>query len=196
MRFARDKLLKKGDGVICISQPIGEIVPSYLEKRMMKKLIWILPVFLMTGWSCDKSTVDCCAMPGAFSDFIFGTYYGECLGEGCIETFRLRDEKLYEDENDNYGGPFPYPGEWEQLSDEKYQSVKDLPTSLPDQLFTETETTIGMPDAGDWGGIYIEVEDLEGNRHYWNIDTMKDNLPQYLHDFTDAVQAAVAAINE
>lgn len=118
------------------------------------------------------------------------------MGEGCIETFRLKDEKLYEDQKDSYGGPFPYPGEWTALENDKYELVKFLPNEFPFALLDETETTIGMPDAGDWGGIYIEVETTKGNRYYWNIDTMEDNLPEYLREFAAEVQEAVMKIND
>jgi hypothetical protein len=134
--------------------------------------------------------------PDQFEAFIFGTYYGECMGEGCIETFKLENETLFEDQKDSYAGPFPYPGEWEALSKDKYELAKDLPAAFPSALFEESETTIGMPDAGDWGGIYLEVKTAEGERFYWNIDTVADNLPQYLRDFAAEVQEVVTKINE
>ena len=39
---------------------------------------------------------------------IFGHYYGECGGEGCIETFKLTSNTLYEDTLDNYSGSGPF----------------------------------------------------------------------------------------
>lgn len=162
----------------------------------MKNYSWLVVTALFSLLSCEKSNTECCVNPDQFSEFIFGTYYGECIGEGCIETFKLEDAKLYEDQKDSYGGPFPYPGEWEALSADQYELVQDLPNEFPNALFDETETTIGMPDAGDWGGIYLEVETVKGNRFYWNIDTMEDNLPEYLRDFAKAVQDAVMKINE
>lgn len=162
----------------------------------MKNYSWVMGMVLFTMLACNKSTVECCVQLGQFSEFIFGTYYGECIGESCIQTFKLEDGHLFEAQQDSYAGPFPYPGEWDTLSNDQYEKVKDLPASFPHALFDETETTIGMPDAGDWGGIYIEVEDLEGNRFHWNIDTMEDNLPEYLRGFAAEVQAAVMEIKQ
>ena len=35
---------------------------------------------------------------------IFGHFFGECIGEGCVEIFKLDADKLYEDSNDIYPG--------------------------------------------------------------------------------------------
>ena len=35
---------------------------------------------------------------------VFGHFYGECIGEECVEIFKLTTNKLYEDTNDNYSG--------------------------------------------------------------------------------------------
>lgn len=161
----------------------------------MKNYNWLMVMVFISFLSCEKNR-ECCVMPNQFTEFIFGTYYGECMGEACIETFKLEDERLFEDKNDNYAGPFPYAGDWELLSDKLYEKVRYLPNAFPHALYDETKTTIGMPDAGDWGGIYVEVETVEGNRFHWNIDTMEDNLPEYLHEFATAVQEAVMSINE
>ena len=131
--------------------------------------------------------------------FIFGHFYGECIGEGCVEIYKIEDEKLFEDSNDIYPlgtamGPDPYPGNFQVLDQASYQEVAHLPDELPSQLFSETEAVLGQPDAGDWGGYYIEHSDGTVVRK-WAIDTMKDNIPAYLHDFTDKIQQAIAAIN-
>jgi hypothetical protein len=162
----------------------------------MKNYSGLIVLVLFSLLACKKSTVECCVQPDQFQEFIFGTYYGECMGESCIETYKLENETLYEAQQDSYAGPFPYPGAWEVLSNDQYEKVKNLPASFPNALFDETETTIGMPDAGDWGGIYIELEDLNGNRFHWNIDTMKENLPEYLRGFAVEVQAAVMEIKQ
>lgn len=163
----------------------------------MKTLNWLLPLLLLlTLTNCEKSTVECCVSSDQFTEFIFGTYYGECMGETCIETFKLENGTLFEDGKDSYGGPFPYPGEWTALSTEKYDLAKDLPASFPNALFDESETTLGIPDAGDWGGIYLEVLTDKGNRFHWNIDTMKDNVPAYLRDFVDELMGVVEQIKD
>jgi hypothetical protein len=162
----------------------------------MKKLGWILLSLVFVYWSCEKSTTECCVYPQQFPEFIFGTYYGECIGEECVETYKIANSTLYEDEKDQYQKTAPYEGEWVERSNVEYQKVKDLYTALPSQLFDEDETTIGMPDAGDWGGIYLEVQDEMGTRFYWQIDTMKDNIPDYLHSFVDEIMAAVQDLKD
>lgn len=163
----------------------------------MKICNWLFLITMVTLMSCEKSKTECYVQPPEqFSEFIFGTYYGECGGEGCIETFKIENGTLFEDEKDSYGGPFPYPGEWKALDPSKYELAEDLPNDFPSPLFDEPETTIGMPDAGDWGGIYLEVVTKKGHRLHWNIDTMKDHIPEYLHAFVESLQNTIIKINE
>lgn len=121
--------------------------------------------------------------------FIFGAYFGECLGEQCVEIYMLQAGKLYEDTLDMYPGVagLPVPAQFELRPDSLYQKVKNLPLAFPSALLDEPETIIGMPDAGDWGGYYVQVKDNEQVR-YWMIDRMKSNLPAYLHHFADQLE--------
>jgi hypothetical protein len=40
------------------------------------------------------------------------------------------------------------------------------------------------------------VQDEMGTRFYWQIDTMKDNIPDYLHSFVDEIMAAVQDLKD
>jgi len=122
---------------------------------------------------------------------IFGHFYGECFGEECIEIFKIQHESLYEDTNDYY--PFAdncYHGEYIMLEEEKFAKVKDLPTLIPHEIYNE-ENVIGEPDAGDWGGIFLETS-INGEVRYWKIDMMKENLPEYLHEFVDTIKYCIS----
>jgi hypothetical protein len=76
------------------------------------------------------------------------------------------------------------------LPDSLYQRVKDLPARIPAQLYQESNRVIGQPDAGDWGGYYLEVSQ-NGKSQFWLIDKPKANLPDYLHAFVDELEASV-----
>ena len=55
-----------------------------------------LTVFMLT--SCEKDD----NLELSTSDYIiFGHFYGKCVGEQCIEIFRLENEKLFEDTKTN-----------------------------------------------------------------------------------------------
>lgn len=153
----------------------------------MKKFILLLSLSIVIFGCSDTDSIN-------LSDddyLIFGHYYGFCIGEQCIETFKLTNDKLYEDTNDNYAsGPFNF----EALNDETYLKVKDLVDNFPTKLLDEKESVLGCPDCADGGGIYIEYA-KNGVVKSWRIDQMKGNVPNYLHAFMDAINEKIAIIN-
>ncbi len=54
---------------------------------------------------------------------------------------------------------------------------------------------IGQPDAGDWGGIYVEYK-FNSVRKFWLIDQKKSNIPAYLHEFVDKTNKKIELINK
>lgn len=126
------------------------------------------------------------------SDFlVFGRFYGECAGEECIELFKLENGKLYEDTKDDYpsSGQY-YMGNFLELPSSKYEWVHLLEQEFPAELWKESSHVIGQPDAGDWGGLYIEY--YKNGRHgFWLLDQMKDHVPSSYHPFIDVVNAKV-----
>ena len=152
---------------------------------------------LVTFSSCEKSND--LADAGEFEYMVFGHFYGYCGGEGCIEIFKLDSEHLFEDSTDVYpSGQQPYNGVFTQLPDEKYQEVKDLLDAFPNELYAEPETIIGMPDAGDWGGIYVEMKfkNDPGRSGFWLLDQHDGNMPQVYNEFVDRVNEKIALIHE
>src|SRR5690606_35647267 len=110
-----------------------------------------------------------------------------CIGEQCVEIFKLEEGKLFEDTKDQYPNSDNfYIGNYVQLSQQKHAAVKDLTNSFPTELLNETNTIIGQPDAGDWGGIYVEYN-TGGVRKFWLLDQMKSNVPEKYHNFIDNV---------
>lgn len=122
---------------------------------------------------------------------IFGHFYGECIGESCIETFKLTDTKLFEDTNDKYSTIDDF--NFQKLGDDKFILVEDLIDYFPSTLL-EAEEVIGCPDCGDWGGLFIQYS-KDNLIKSWRIDQMKDNVPDYLHEFIDKVNEKIALIN-
>ena len=123
---------------------------------------------------------------------IFGHFYGECFGELCVETFKLTEEKLFEDINDNYSGNNL---SFIELGADKFDEVKDLALLFPNQLLFESKSTFGCPDCADGGGIFIQYAD-NGKIQSWRIDQDKDQIPNYLHNFVDKVNEKIALIND
>ena len=151
----------------------------------MKKQLFLSLLGLLLCFSCKKDE------PVGSDYIVFGHFYGECAGEGCVEIFKVQDGKLFEDSNDIYpDSKHPYIGNYHELSDTKYRLVKDLRRDVPAALLNETAHVIGTPDAGDWGGLYIEINSGSDTR-YWLIDKMESNLPAYLVGFKKKVEDAI-----
>lgn len=141
--------------------------------------------------SCNKK----CDHLSADDYLVFGHFYGMCQGEACIEIFRLEDKRLLEDSRDEYPSHSNfYNADFSRvLSTQQFDDVKDLTDFFPTDLLSESNHTIGQPDAGDWGGLYIEYQ-KDGERYFWILDKMKSNVPSKYHEFIDKVEAKIALL--
>lgn len=149
-------------------------------------LITTCPSFILLTSGCNEDL-----KPSKSGYIIFGHFYGECMGEQCIEIFRLEEDQLFEDSNDRYPNSTGfYAGKWKKLSEQKFNDTKDLINGFPLDLLNETSTVIGQPDAGDWGGLYIEYN-FDGIRKFWLLDQMKSNVPAEYHNFIDRVNEKI-----
>ena len=131
---------------------------------------------------------------GASDYILFGHFYGECIGEQCIEIFKLTNDSLYEDINDEYPNiDKAYDGNFKALDNSLFEQIKGLQAQVPDELLTTNLRVIGQPDAGDWGGIYFEISSKEQNG-FWMIDKMQANLPDYLKPFVTEIEKDIDLI--
>jgi len=161
---------------------------------MLKPVLLLVagPLALPAITACHKND----APPLSDDTLIFGSFYGECAGEGCIEMYRLdpAQQTLAEDTVDKYPSfTEPYRGSYVPRSQASYQRAFPLRQQVPAQLLNTTANVIGQPDAGDWGGYYVETSH-NGIRRFWLIDTKKSNLPTYLHAFTDSLRVHIQAL--
>jgi hypothetical protein len=156
----------------------------------MNKIFWVFLfiacIFVLT--TCQKEQD-----PLNDEDYIiFGHYYGECQGEQCVEIFKLTCCRLYEDTKDKYPDQSnPYVGSYIELDAAKYDSVRSMINRVPSSLLSINQKVIGMPDAGDWGGLYFEIKRTGEPVQYWFIDQMKSNVPASLHTFIDDINTAI-----
>ncbi len=133
--------------------------------------------------SCRKNNI------GLSSEnyIVFGEFFGECEGATCVDIYRLEQDKLFEDLLDKYPAfDKYYSGAYKELSKAEFDKTKDLMDYFPEALLSETDTVIGMPDAGDWGGIYIEYN-YGTTRRFWILDLNKANVPVTYQEFIDKV---------
>ncbi|TGD79076.1 hypothetical protein [Hymenobacter wooponensis] len=154
---------------------------------------FVLSSFMLTALCSSGCSDENPKVEPSPEELIFGQFYGECSGERCIEIYKLDAQKqeLSEDVKDIYPTVnTPYVGEYVALSTSFYRHAEDLGQSVPAQLLREPNGAIGQPDAGDWGGYYLEVN-KNGKRGFWLIDTQKRNLPAYLHPLVDTLRSRI-----
>lgn len=162
----------------------------------MLNKIWIyFFVMVAVGFSvaCDKN--DNSPVINSEDFLIFGHFYGHCLGEQCIEIFKLQDQKLYEDQNDQYvSNEGFYQADFQVLDQDKYDIAKDLWSLVPEAIYEEDQLRFGCPDCADQGGIYLELQ--KGTFHeYWILDQNQDLVPEYLHQIMDAINQKIGLLN-
>lgn len=151
----------------------------------MKKFLFLLVAVLPFACGDDdrngSANVD-------YDYVVFGDYYGECTAD-CVHIYKLEDNKTYRDGKQEYPlRTTSYNGEYILLDENLYTEMKDLLDVIPYDVLKDGDKTIGQPDAGDWGGLYLEVS-VDGQVDYWFIDKKEENLP-------DNLKALVAKINE
>ena len=154
---------------------------------MKKILLLVLCVSFL--FACEKEEDE----SDQFDYLMFGHFYGECLGEECIEIYKITDDTLFEANQDTYPTDDFYTGTFVGLPESLYQQINNLNLTVPQDLLDITETTIGIPDAYDQGGYYIELR--SGNTHrMWKIDTNYDVVPDGIHGFLDDIQEAISLL--
>lgn len=127
---------------------------------------------------------------------VFGHFYGFCMGEECIEIFKLTGNELYEDTSDTYPRwDRYYEGQFVKLNQSKFELAKSLREDIPLQLLAEQDTVFGSPDAADGGGIYFAIVNEE-QRRFWVIDQVDHNLPEYLKTFKASINESISLIND
>ncbi|WP_299393734.1 hypothetical protein [uncultured Gelidibacter sp.] len=152
---------------------------------MKRVLILVLTTFLFTACNSD----DISKKTGDY--LIFGHYYGMCAGENCVAIFKLTDTKLYENTDDKQSLENL---KFRELDEASFNQVKDLTTYMPQQLLEDDTTVFGCPDCADGGGLFIQLS-KNGVVYKWTIDQVKENVPEYLHEFMDKVNEKIALIN-
>lgn len=154
---------------------------------------------LIILYGCDRDQVAPDASVKGPDRFIFGHFYGECGGEGCVEIYKIEDERLFEDTTDFYPGAFaPHDRIYVPLSNEQYEAVKDIFDFFPEELYSEPENVIGIPDGADWGGIYVEVyyEGDETRSGFWLLDQNASNMPDVYNVFVTHINDRITLINQ
>lgn len=162
----------------------------------MKNLVIyaVVPLLLFCA-SCSNSpspaTTESLNYKNTNEYLVFGSYYGECIGDKCVQIFKIEKGRLFADDYHRYPGrTSSYNGDFHELEAQKYEKVKSLVQSVPTALVQESNTVLGMPDAYDQGGVYIELQH-NGEHKFWMIDNDEKNIPAYLHELVRDIHKAI-----
>jgi hypothetical protein len=156
-----------------------------IPERFLWTLIVLSTLFIM---SCSKEGK---GLSASDDYLIFGKYFGLCMGEECVETYKLTSTQLFEDREDTYFPPGEY--DFELLSEELFEKVKDLKDQFPSRLLDEESQTFGCPNCYDQGEYFIEIP-YNGETKSWRVDTNLDDIPTYLHEFVRHIDESISAL--
>ena len=135
--------------------------------------------------SCKKDPI---AKTISYDYLIFGTIYGECGGPDCVTLYKLENGKLYKNNNRTYPKlTQQYAGVYTELSQDKFNYVKDLPDYFPEDFLKQSEQFIGCPDCVDQGGYFVEFGKGDYRKN-WMVDMSTANIPKTLHTFIDKLR--------
>ena len=111
----------------------------------MKLKITFIILIAMAFSSCKKDKDPKVPNNGCLT---FGSFYGFCQGEECIEIFKLDSTHLWEDSKDKYPARDTfYEGDFKVLSKEKFINTTNLMSSFPMQLLNEKGKVIASSKA-------------------------------------------------
>ncbi len=155
--------------------------------------LFLIAIFTL---SCEKEE-DCCTPLEAEEDrtLIFGTYFGFCLGD-CTHLFKIEKGEVFPDqgiERLNVNEALTFSAV--PLSIEDYNKAKTLLDNFPEPLLDEEETTIGIPDAYDQGGIFLQLTENETVRS-WYLDSNIEALPKYLRAYATMVKEVTTKLRK
>lgn len=147
-------------------------------------LALVVLFLLSSAMSCEKDEIQKLETDATL---IFGLVYGFCQGD-CAQLFKLEGDNLYEDDGiDRLQAEQPLLFKETPLSSADYNLAISLRSDFPESLLNNQDTIIGIPNAYDQGGIYIEYKDDEIDR-FWMLDTNLDALPEDLRPYADRVK--------
>lgn len=126
----------------------------------------------------------------------FGRYFGKCEGNYCVRVFKLKNKQVKESMTNHYPvyGEF-YGGKYLPIDVSEKINISQLFDEFPLVLLEAKDTfsIIGYPDAGDWGGIYLEYK--EGKVHkQWLLDLNTNNVPKYLRNYINLINEKMSQI--
>ena len=150
------------------------------------KILLVLIAFGFTFSSCNINDEDLEVLPKDDRTLIFGTYFGFCFGD-CTQLFKMESGEIFADEGvDRLIVDEALTFQANPLPESDFALASPL-YNIPDSLFLEEKTTLGIPDAYDQGGLYLELTEQDKTLR-WYLDSSVSALPEYLQEYAQLIK--------
>jgi hypothetical protein len=127
---------------------------------------------------------------------IFGKFCGRCRGGDCSPMYKLDlvNKQISLDNSNHYsqGEPLVFG---KTLGDIQYQIAEKLLNSIPDSLYTTTETRYGCPNCADQCGFYLELNKAD-KTYKFEIDTDLHSLNGGVKDLSELLMTITGKLRE
>ena len=159
-----------------------------MKKVVNISLMMSFLLILLLFSSCDKSFD---GMLEGEEYLIFGTFYGECIGN-CLIAYKIQENQLFEDDEDF--GPFDGMNfKPDALSNEQFELAKLLLDDFPIDLLDSDKLVYGCPDCSDQGGVYLELKS-DGLLRNWRIDMFNNEQSQEIVNYKRQIIEIINAL--
>ncbi|MGB4775194.1 MAG: hypothetical protein WBP45_08480 [Daejeonella sp.] len=149
-------------------------------KTYLKSTLLIAGVVLMCISACKKDP----HVSILEKDYIIIGYGNGFCASNCEVTYLINKDGVFR--SVNYLQTKKLSSFNQKLSEEKFKQVKDFETKIPEELINSGKdevTFIGCPNCADQGSYYVEIVIKGKNPKCYFIDTITDELPDYLKKF-------------
>lgn len=146
---------------------------------MKLNLVFLLGLLLLSACSGEDDNNDA---------FIIGTFFGECLGETCVEVFQVSEEFIFEDRSDLYPSGIDDGRQFEKVDGNAKMFFDQINNAIPASLLNMKDEVFGCPDCADQGGIYLKLIKDNNEDGYWIFDNDTEDVPEEYHELIELIR--------
>lgn len=149
-------------------------------KICLKSMLLLSGIFLMSISGCTKDP----NVSILEKDYIIIGYENGFCASNCEVTYLINKDGVFK--SVDYLKTKKLSSFSQKLSKEQFKQVKDFETKIPKELINSGKdeiTFIGCPNCADQGSYYVEIVIKGKNPKRYFIDTITDELPDYLKEF-------------
>ena len=146
---------------------------------MKLNLVFLLGLLLLSACSGEEDINDA---------FIIGTFFGECLGESCVEVFKISEASIFEDRSDLYPSGIDDGRDFQKVDGNAKVFFDQISNAFPISLLNMKDEVYGCPDCADQGGVYLKLIKDNKEDGYWIFDNFTDDVPEEYHKLMDVIR--------